>query len=104
MNETLIIGIGTSVGCAAAFAGAYLTSYADVRIRGRGYLLTAAGAGVLTLACALTGAMVGAAINAASAAMALWFWWNNGGGDGMRRAWKRVRGRFTVLRGAPSTA
>jgi len=91
MNH-LVIGIGGTV-LTVAFTiwGAWFTLHVDPKIKARGYLLMAAGGAANTVQCLLVGPRTLAYVMAGVTAFHLYMWWNNGGGDGMRKAWKKLR-------------
>jgi hypothetical protein len=104
MNETTLVltaGLGTVVLVIPALR---FVMHVDRRLRARGWALMAGGYAMQTLPSVWAGETEPAAIDAALTAFFLWQWWNNGGGDGMRRIWKRAKARLTMPRLAPQAA
>lgn len=88
MNELLILAMSISVSALLMGVGTFYVSHVDRRLKARGMLLFAAGSGVQVVMCLLRHQPETAAVNAGTMAISLWFWWNNGGGDGMKRRLK----------------
>jgi hypothetical protein len=76
----------------------------DRRLKARGFALLAWAYVAQFIASVLEGEPTVACIDAALVAFFTWHWWNNGGGDGMRRAWKKFTSRISLSRLAPQTA
>lgn len=72
--------------------GWLLLQYADRKLRARGCLWVSAGELVLTVRTLLAGNTVMASVYAGFVAVLLWMWWNNGGGDGMKKLLKKASG------------
>jgi hypothetical protein len=90
--ELGLASLGLAVSAPLYVVGACLWMRVDTKIRQRGRLLMAAGAGVQVLVCTLTNDDVLASLNTATLAWHLYEWWNNGGGDGTKRRLKKVAG------------
>lgn len=102
-NSMVVVATGIGVSMLVMGYGLWLTQYVDIKIRTRGYLVMASGYGVQTVMNILLHSPVAAALTASGSALFLWLWWNNGGGDGMKRrfrAWTESLGRRTVPQGA----
>lgn len=69
-----------------------LVLHVDKKIQNQGLVWIAAASGVMAVAGVLDNNSVAAGINAATSAFALWQWWNNGGGDGMKKLLKKAAG------------
>lgn len=91
MNETVIKWAASSAALPFLIAAMYYVRYTDRRLQARAYLMGVAFNGILGLGCVLRGEHLGAALNAALTAWHLYNWWNNGGGDGLRRLLKKIR-------------
>jgi hypothetical protein len=94
-----IVGASIAIIC----YGGWFTLYEDRKIKARGWLIGAAGFGLQLTVDVLKHEKTAASINAVGLAFALYGWWNNGGGDGMRRrfkAWVGSLGPRTAPQGA----
>lgn len=103
MNETAIAAAGALIGLPLTAAGFLLQGRTDRRLQSRGALMAAAGSGVQLFAAVLNGNTAAASAFAAFTAVWLWFWWNSGGGDGMRRLLKNARSLLTPRLSAQPT-
>lgn len=103
MNEALIAA-SVFAGILLEGVGVFFVSFADRRLRQRGYLLLAAGSVLLLLSAVVAHNTFAAVLHSVTVAYWVYEWWNGGGGDGMKKAWKSLKGRFTVLRAAPGVA
>lgn len=93
MDLELVIVVGGLAITTTCYArGLWLLAYVDSKLKQRGRLLLICGSGAQTVACVVTGSSVAAAVNAAVGAWFLYDWWNNGGGDGMKRRMKKMAG------------
>lgn len=98
----MVAVVGFVVGVPWILYGFWLVTHADRKIQNRGLLSLLFGYGVLLVMCVLVRDMIGASCSAAVMAFCLYVWWNNGGGDGMKRrlrSWARYFGMA-----APQTA
>lgn len=90
MNEIVVTGVGTCAGILLIGAGIWHVIYCvDRKLKTRGLLIAAAGAGVNLVTAVLLKSWIAAGFDAVSLAIALYSWWNNGGGDGMKRRLKK---------------
>lgn len=101
MNDTVIVITSVTLGCPLSMWGTWLATHADRKLKARGYLIAAAGAAVLATGSALAGYPVTAALETGMGTYWLYMWWNNGGGDGMRRLFGRLRSLLTPPSPAP---
>lgn len=100
----VMLGVGIAIGCVINGVGVGFSYHVDKKIKARGYLCAAAGMTMNVVVCLLVGNTVGASAFAAFAAWWLWCWWNSGGGDGFRKAWKKVKSWVPGLSPAPQGA
>lgn len=93
------------VACACYGRAVLLIMHVDKKVQVRGLLWVAIAAGVMMVASVLDGSSFGGAVNAATAAFALWQWWDRGGGDGMKKLLKKAAGYLGFgPQAAPSAA
>lgn len=94
MDSTAIIVAGSLTSTVFLISGLRYGMCVDRRLKARGLLLVSVGEGAQVVMNILLDNMVGASIMAAVTAIGLWVWWNNGGGDGMRKKLKSLKGYF----------
>ncbi len=102
-TNVLISAACTIMGCGIMVIGCAHLLHVDNRIKARGHLYMAAAFVVCMLGSVLLHSPLIASLDAAGVAWSLWLWWNNGGGDGMKRrfkAWTESLGRRTAPQGA----
>lgn len=84
--------------------GFLLTEMVDRKLQARGHLFMAVAQAVYTVGAVLLDMRYWSYVSAACLAWYLYDWWNSGGGDGMRRAWKKVRSLASGWGVAPQAA
>lgn len=105
MDEpTIIIVIGQTTGFALIGLGVGFMRYRDQKLKARGVLYVAIGFTAKAISNFLAHEPIWASIDAGLVAWFLWVWWNNGGGDGMRRAFKKAWSKVIDCAPAPQAA
>lgn len=100
MHDAVITAVSGGLGLGVSAYGVLLFFHIDRKLRQRGCLVAASGSAITLTGSAVTGLTPIAAVNAAACAVWLWLWWNNGGGDGLRRLGRSIRDSLTP---APQT-
>lgn len=101
MNEMVVSSISTMSGIVLLAYGLLQGWHVDRRLRQRGFLIATGGSGIMLVTSLLLGSTAIAAIHAAGIALWLWCWWNNGGGDGLRRLGRKLCNSLTGTTPAP---
>jgi hypothetical protein len=93
VDAQLVVGtLVLAIGMGGTLTALRWAGYVDRRLRARGWLLAAVGHGVQGLGYILMGIAVMPMVMAAMGGYCLYEWWNNGGGDGMKRRLKKAAG------------
>jgi hypothetical protein len=104
MLSTVYFATGMSVSLLAYGKGTLLAFHADRKLRSRAHPWMALGAGsqlILDVIDNTSTSHVTGYFNAAMLAWSLWQWWNSGGGDGIRKLWKKTKAQLTLRTSAP---
>lgn len=88
-----------AAGFVAHFRACFCFVLRDSKLRAHGFWLLAAGFGLRLISDLLTHDTLWAYINTALTAVALWYWWKNGGDDGVKRRLAKL-----LPRAAPQSA
>ena len=104
MNDTVVTVVGVGLTALTSVVGAWFASHTDRKIRTRGYLWLAFGCLAQVIMDLLLDDRTLAYVNTALAALHLYSWWNSGGGDGLRKMWKKAKASLTLRQPAGQTA
>lgn len=96
MSDLVVLCAGCAVTLPFMLTGLWHAMHVDRKIKARGFLIMSAGYGVMAMTYALIDYREGACVLAGMGALFLYSWWNNGGGDGMRRSFKSWTARFSA--------